>query len=109
MISTSLEVDLFNSDEFFVYLKLESRVDGHHTKSEILIAAHLEASGLHSADQLVLTRELANGFDQVLVGGAILGHQLTHGRDDIEGVKIVELTNERVVDVTELEAHEATA
>ena len=90
-------------------LEFESRVNGYHAKRQILIAAHLKACCLHACDQLVLTWKLANRLDQVLIRGAVLGYQLTHGRDDVEGVGVVELANQRILDMAELQTHEAAA
>jgi hypothetical protein len=83
-------------------------MNSHYTKRQVFISAHFEAGRLHAQHKLVLARKLANAFDEVLVGMTVLGDQLTLQRDYIEGVGVVELADQWIVNMGKFETQKTT-
>jgi hypothetical protein len=64
---------------------------------------------LHHFKQLFLSQELFDGLNKVLITFGIVGDDFAHFRDYVERVFSVNLSEKKVLDLTELKAHESSS
>src|SRR6185437_1243068 len=84
-------------------------MDGGDAAGEVAVLGALEPGRRDALDQLVLRREAADAFDEVLVGIAVAGDQRADPRQDAEGIDIIEARQGGQDDPAELQAEEPPA
>ena len=68
-----------------------------------------EPSVADHAKERLLIWELTDRFHQILIAVRVIGDQLPHARDDIEGIKVVGLLHHVIRDLAELQHHQPPA
>ena len=81
-----------------------ARMHGGDAAREIAVGDARESSITDQAGKALLIRELANAFDKITIGIGSTGGQLTKARDHLERVEVIELIEQRYVDMGKFEA-----
>ncbi len=71
------------------------------TPGKAYVAGINHACVPHAAGEAFGVWHLADAFDEVLVAFGVFGDQLADLRDDVEGIEIVDLVQERLLDRAE--------
>lgn len=79
-------------------------MDRHDPQSEVFEAATAETCHFHAFEQVLLGREFANAFNEVLVAAPVLGDQFAHFGDQAVGIGVVNLCQKRFMNLGEFEA-----
>lgn len=90
-------------------LQLEARMDANNAESQILVGNMHKASLLDHALEVILARKASYALDEILIRMPLSRQQLAHGWYHLEGVLIVKPLHRIVLQVAELQAHEASA
>ena len=83
-------------------------MNGYHTASQVGIGHSLEPGIFYQSCEFCLLWEFPDALHEVLVGFRIVGKELAHDWDRVEGVEVIELLEAWDLDLGELKAHEAT-
>jgi hypothetical protein len=83
-------------------------MDGYDATRQIGELGQLKSDQIHPSQKLFLVGKLANTFHQILIRRTIIGHHFTHGRDDMEGIGVVDLTKDRIGNMRKFQAHESS-
>src|SRR5205807_7027850 len=89
--------------------KPPSRMDRGDPAGEVAEADVVEPGLPHPLGEGFLRREAPDALDEILVGGAVAGHDLPDERQRLEGIEVVEPGEPGQGDAAELEAEEPPA
>lgn len=90
-------------------LQLEARMDADNAEGQILIGNMYKASLLDHALEVILAWKASYALNEILIRMPLTRQQLPHGWYHLEGVLIVKPLHRIVLQVAELQAHEASA
>jgi len=89
--------------------QLEPRMQGHNPIRQVLIGTLLHTHLFHHLQQLILWQEPLNRLHQVLITFGVVGNDLAHLGNHVEGVFAVEFPEKGVLHLAELQAHESSS
>src|SRR5262245_25836863 len=85
------------------------RMKGRDPACQIAELDALEPSRRHPAGEFLLSGESSDALHQILIGAAILRHNLAEHRQDLKGIKVVEPVEDGNRDMAEFEAEKTAA
>lgn len=88
-------------------LQLEARVNADDTEGQILVGNVHETGLFDHLLEVILTWKTSYALDQILIRMPLACEQLAHRRYHLEGVLIVDPLHCLVLQMAELQAHEA--
>ena len=99
----------YNNFHLFRTSKLKSRMHRYNSIGKVFKTTLFHSNLLHHFKQLLLSQKLLNWFNKVLITLCVICDHFTHFWNHVERILSVNFSKNRVLDLTEFQAHESSS